>query len=78
MSDTTPELTTLAGTHEPSGRPQLVDTQSLVFWVFVGVIAFSGLHLFHWVTANPLVAPAIAWLAIVQWAIYAGIFLVVV
>ena len=80
MSETTPELVTpgLATAHEPSGRPQLVDTQSLVFWLFVGVVAFSGLHLFHWVTANPLVAPAIAWLAIVQWVIYAGIFLVVV
>ncbi len=75
MSDTT---ATDPATREPSGRPQLVDTQSLVFWLFAGAVVFSGVHLYHWVTDNPLLVPAVAWLALVQWAFYATIFLVVV
>jgi RsiW-degrading membrane proteinase PrsW (M82 family) len=75
MSDTTPELST---TRQPTGHPHLVDRQSLVFWVFVVAVVFSGLHLYHWFTANPLLVPAVAWMALVQWGIYAAIFLVIV
>jgi RsiW-degrading membrane proteinase PrsW (M82 family) len=75
MSDTTSELT---ATPQPIGRPRLVDPQSLVFWLFAAVVVFSGLQLYHWVTDNPLLAPAIAWMALVQWAIYGGLFLAVV
>jgi protease PrsW len=75
MSDTT---TNVPGRRESAGRPQLIDTQSLVFWVFAVAVAFSGLHLYQWVTANPLLVPAVAWLALVQWVLYAAIFLVIV
>jgi protease PrsW len=63
-------------TPSPSGRARLVDTQSFVFWVFAVVAAYSGIHLFSAITANPTVValPAISWMSLVVWTLYGVAF----
>lgn len=62
------------------GRPRIVDTNSLVFWVSAVAVVYSGIHLFSEVTAVPVLqaAPAIGWLALVQWTLYGIVFFAVV
>lgn len=76
---TTPLATSTAPTR-PTGRPTIVDSRSLVFWLLVVVIGYSAIHVFDAVTSSPIleVNPAIGWLALVLWGLYAVGFLLIV
>jgi len=64
----------------PTGRPTIVDPRSFVFWLLVAVIGYSAIHVFDAVTSAPTleVNPAIGWLALVLWGLYAAGFLLIV
>jgi RsiW-degrading membrane proteinase PrsW (M82 family) len=64
-------------TEYPVGRPTLVDPESFVFWLLAVTVAFSGLYLVQEITSAPGVValPAIGWLSLVEWTIYAIGFL---
>lgn len=64
----------------PTGRPQLVDTVNLVFWVALLVTVYSALNLFREITAIPTlqILPALGWAAVIQWTFYAAAFLILV
>ena len=64
----------------PTGQPQLIDTENLVFWVAVVATVYSGFHWIQTIPAEPLVQalPAINWAAMIQWALYGGVLLAVI
>jgi RsiW-degrading membrane proteinase PrsW (M82 family) len=64
----------------PTGRPTLFDLQSFVFWIFVAVVVYGGIHTYSAITGAPIlaVAPGIGWLALVLWALYGAAFLAIV
>jgi RsiW-degrading membrane proteinase PrsW (M82 family) len=65
---------------QPTGVARLVDVHSFVFWVYAVVVCWCGIHLFSDIAGSPQVqvSPANSWMALVQWAIYALVFLAVV
>ncbi len=64
----------------PSGRAFFIDTKSFVFWVMSLVGIYAGIHMFESLSSSIAVKaePAIAWLAVVEWSIYGGVFFAVV
>ena len=75
MSDTT---TAQHDAWVPTGRPRLIDPHTLVFWVSAVAVVFSAIHLYSYITDNPLLIAGVAWLALVQWTLYGLVLLLIV
>lgn len=59
----------------PIGRAHLVDVNSFVFWVCAISVVYGAVHLFDEVTSSLLIQarPAIGWVALVQWSLWAAL-----
>ncbi len=75
MSDTT---TARPDAWVPTGRPRIIDPHTLVFWVSAVAVVFSAIHLYSYITDNPLLIAGVAWLALVQWSLYGAVLLLIV